>query len=310
MSSSSSTTRDVKPNSGVNRTVTRFQSIITWILLVFWVFLMAVGVATAIDPNWLDFLSKEEKLDTAMKLEEAGNTMLDRGNIVRAEELFREALEIKPDFGNAMIGLGRVYLNYGKEDIAIQMFQKALDNDPFLPDFAYGNLGVIYERRGELDKALYCYKKASEVAPEATGSLINIGQVYLDMEKPDTAAIYFKQAIENISDMEVAYRGSMIFARRVHPEKVEMVKTIDEKLAEGISAEELSLYDRDIFEYSRIHTDRSRAAHHLLGISLAIQGRFDEGIEYLEIAEKIAPNDPVIKGDLRLARTEREKAGM
>lgn len=307
MSSSSSTTR--VNGKSENHHVSRFQSIVTWVLLVFWAFLMAVGVATTVDPDWLDFISMPEKLDTAIKIEEAANTIMDRGNLAEAERLFQKALKIKPDYGNAMIGLGRVYLQLGSIDAASDMFQKSLKYDPFLPDIAYGNLGVVYESRGDFEKALFYYRKAAETAPEATGSLVNIGKIYLNTNKPDSAAIYLRKAVENISDMEVACRASMIFAKRLKHDDSDIVEAIDGKLSEGFE-EDLSRYDYDLFLYSRMHSQRSVVAHHMLGISLAIMGRFDEGIEYLEIAEKIAPNDPVIKNDLHLARTEREKAGM
>lgn len=307
MSSSSSTTPAKKANPA-KPAISRFQAIITHLLLVVWAFLVAVGIATVIEPNWLDFISMREKKDIAMTLESAGNEELNRGNLREADRLFREALKVKPDFGNAMVGLGQVNLALGKEEEAISFFRKGLENNPILPDFAYGNLGIIYEKHGDFEKALEYYHKAAETSPEPTEAFSQIGQLYLKLQQPDSALIYFRAAMDNLTDMRVAYKAILIFTKRFKADDSVIVASIDEILEKGITDDELSHFDREIFIYSRTNTQRSVIVHHLLGVSLAVLGRFDEGIPYIEKALRLAPDNVIIRNDLELARHEQRQA--
>ena len=307
MSSSSSTTPAKKVGS-VTPVIGRFQSIITHVLLVVWAFLVTIGIATVIDPNWLDFISMKEKKDVAMTLESAGNEEFTRGNLREADRLFREALKVKPDLGNAMVGLGQVQLALGREEEAISFFRKGLENNPILPDFAYGNLGIIYEKRGDFVKALENYHKAAETAPEPTEAYSQLGQIYLKQQQPDSALVYFRAAMDNLMDMRVAYEAILIFTKRFKAEDSALVAFIDEKLEAGIPDEELSRFDIEIFIQSRTSTQRSVIVHHLLGVSLAILGRFDEGIPYIEKALQLAPDNSIIRNDLELARHEQRQA--
>ncbi|MCD6594944.1 tetratricopeptide repeat protein [bacterium] len=245
-----------------------------------------------------------------MKIEEAGSNMMDRGNLAEAEKLFKQALEIKPDFGNAMVGLGQVYSKMGKEDQAIEMFSKGLHNEPLLPDLAYGNLGAIYENRGESENALKYYKKAAETAPEPTGALVNIGRLYIEMNRPDSAEIVLRRALYNLSDMKIANRASMIFAKRFRRNNPEEVEFIEEKLKKGITEEDVSIYDKEMFLQSRMYSPRAVAIYHLLGVALAMTGKFDEGIEHIRKGLEIQPDNPDIKHDLQTAIAEKERAGI
>ena len=286
--------------------VAKFQRALTYIFLVVWFFLMTVGVATLIDPDWLISISEPERQDTALKKDTFGKSLLEKGDIRRAIGLFEEAIEIDPDFGEAMVSLGRAYMAIGDEERAIEMFASGLKNDPLLPDMAYGNLGVIFANRGEFDKAIAYYRKGAEAAPDPTGAQINIGQTYLETDRPDSAVVVLKQALENLSDMKVAYRAALIFARRFHRDKPEEVEIIIGKLERDITDDDISYYDSETFLRSRMHGKKALVIHHLLGVSLAMTGNFDEGIIHLEKALEIQPGNIVIQRDINTARSEKD----
>jgi len=50
-----------------------------------------------------------------------------RGTFEESEKCFRKAIEIKPDYTNHYLELGRTYLAMGKKDLAIQAFEKCLE---------------------------------------------------------------------------------------------------------------------------------------------------------------------------------------
>jgi len=50
-----------------------------------------------------------------------------RGSFEESEKCFKKAIEIKPDYTNHYLELGRTYLAMGKKDLAIQAFEKCLE---------------------------------------------------------------------------------------------------------------------------------------------------------------------------------------
>ena len=66
--------------------------------------------------------------------------------------LLKKALQIKPDFPDALINLGNALQENGDLDSAIPCFQKALQ---IKPDFAqaHNNLGIALQEKGNLKSA-------------------------------------------------------------------------------------------------------------------------------------------------------------
>jgi tetratricopeptide (TPR) repeat protein len=50
-----------------------------------------------------------------------------RGSFEESEKCFKKAIELKPDYTNHYLELGRTYLAMGKKDLAIQAFEKCLE---------------------------------------------------------------------------------------------------------------------------------------------------------------------------------------
>ncbi|MGA7144155.1 MAG: tetratricopeptide repeat protein [Desulfobacterales bacterium] len=81
-----------------------------------------------------------------------------------AEKYYREALDLKPKFINAMRGLGLTYMAMGKLDDAAQILESAVKNYPDVY-LLYLDLGKVYTESGEEDKALAAYQKVIELDP-------------------------------------------------------------------------------------------------------------------------------------------------
>jgi tetratricopeptide (TPR) repeat protein len=65
-------------------------------------------------------------------------------------------------------------------------------DDPLSPD-EHLNLGVTYEKKGELDNAMREYKEASKKLPLA---YLYMGNVYFQKNEYDKAEVYYNKAIE------------------------------------------------------------------------------------------------------------------
>ncbi|MBI4689901.1 MAG: tetratricopeptide repeat protein [Nitrospirae bacterium] len=75
--------------------------------------------------------------------------------------------------------------------------------DPLSPE-EHINLGVAYEKKGELDNALKEYKEASKKLPAA---YLYIGNIYFQEKRFDEAELYYKKAIKKDSQNAAAYNN-------------------------------------------------------------------------------------------------------
>ncbi len=91
-----------------------------------------------------------------------------------------------------LINLDRVY---GKDgDLAIADLSTAIRLDPRNPR-AFHNLSLIYEKRGEFEKALGFVRRAIEIDPTSASTHNEIGLVYEGLDRLDEAVAEFDKAI-------------------------------------------------------------------------------------------------------------------
>ena len=82
-----------------------------------------------------------------------------------ARKHIEEAIQLEPDFVTALLNLGNLELAESHGDLAETLFKKIIEIDNrFVP--AYGNLAVIYERKGKKDEAIKYLNKLLEIDPK------------------------------------------------------------------------------------------------------------------------------------------------
>ena len=119
------------------------------------------------------------------------------GDHAQAAAYYRQALAIPPEVeqqpDNAILlnNLGYSFYLSGDWQQALQYFQQALN---YNPDFerAWQNLGLVYTREGEYDRALDAFRRVMD-KPEAYN---NIGFVCMINQDYDEAAHFFQKAIK------------------------------------------------------------------------------------------------------------------
>lgn len=78
----------------------------------------------------------------------------------------KEAIEIDPAFGNAYNDIGAYLIELGRWEDAIPWLEEATTAPRYnSPEYAYMNLGRIYEHLGDLAEALTYYNRALTAAP-------------------------------------------------------------------------------------------------------------------------------------------------
>jgi Flp pilus assembly protein TadD len=123
-----------------------------------------------------------------------GRIYMEWGRLDRALELFRAALSINPDLAEAHNCIGQVYASQNKIDDALQEFLLVVKLKPTLAD-AYNNIGSMYVRKKQYPEALEFFGKALKRNPDCVDAYINRGQLLLSLERRNDAIVDYRRAL-------------------------------------------------------------------------------------------------------------------
>lgn len=112
-----------------------------------------------------------------------------------AIECYQKLLELEPDNANALYGLGISY-GKGKEEPlkAITYLEKLFNGKFILRAEYYDNLGLCYAVSGNSTKAVEIFKEGNRKFPGNAKLLFNLGVLYSNTGKADSAAVLLEQA--------------------------------------------------------------------------------------------------------------------
>ena len=102
-----------------------------------------------------------------------------------AEQFYREALKIDPNFPIALRGLGLTYLAIGNPRDAVIFFERAVKYSPVFPEL-FSDLAGTYAILKEYNKAVIFYRKVVDIAPgsqlaaEAQKEIVRIQKEHLN----------------------------------------------------------------------------------------------------------------------------------
>lgn len=122
-----------------------------------------------------------------------GSTLLQLGRYPEAVEIFERVTARTPNNLNAYINLGTALLNVGRDDDAFVAFDRAerLNSDDGQLLF---DLGQLLEERGDLERSIRYYRRASNLENNAELQL-SIGQALLNNDDPLYAILALREAI-------------------------------------------------------------------------------------------------------------------
>ncbi len=110
-----------------------------------------------------------------------------------AEEEFRKALSLEPDFAWAHHGLGAALAMRGQTDEAIASFERAIELRPDLAE-AHSHLANLYLTLEREDDALAAYRRAIEVAPDDSDAYFYLGAYLAHHDRLDEARDLLEEA--------------------------------------------------------------------------------------------------------------------
>lgn len=143
----------------------------------------------------------------AAALVDQGFELLKEGRNQEAVQAFQKATKRQPNSAEAFYGLGWALINLRRYPESLKASQEAIRLKPDYAE-AHHNLGMAYERLGRPEEAIPAFKKALRLKANAH-SFEGLGWSYSKLQRWPEAATAFQQAIL-LNPKEPALRGAMV----------------------------------------------------------------------------------------------------
>ncbi len=184
---------------GLAPTLTPFR--FNWIVAERYLYLPIIGILILIGLG-LDHLSQKVKFKSTIYalfvlilVGLSVRTILRNIDWYNEDNLWIATGQTSPSSPNTHNNLGDMYGRHGDKQRALQEFQKAIEIKPNYGD-AYHNLANTYMELGQVDKALENYQNALKYNPALWQSYQNIASIYFQEKKYDLALDNLQKAIQ------------------------------------------------------------------------------------------------------------------
>ena len=196
-----------------------------------------------------------------------GRFAAQRGNLAKAEEHLRRAVEFNPQNDVFQSNLALILARQGNLAEATDHFRRALKINPKDPA-TLNNMGITLAQQGKLDEAIEHFRQSLEIKPNDASGHTNMANLLLDRGDVEGATKHLRIAIE-IDPADADNHNSLAI--------------ISAKRGNFVEASE---HLRRVVELK----PGDPAAANNFAITLAKQGRLDEAAERFEAALRIDPN--------------------
>ncbi len=114
----------------------------------------------------------------------------------QAVEAYNKAIELRPFYAEAWVGLGDARAAKGEVDGAIASYQKALVFNPVNPKVHMSLGKIYYSEKGLYYEAVTAYKRAIELDPQLVEARMGLGEVYEEKGLYKEAMEEYRRVIE------------------------------------------------------------------------------------------------------------------
>jgi type IV pilus assembly protein PilF len=174
----------------------------------------------------------------------------------KAEEAFLKSLGLQPEYSQAALNLGSLYLEEARWDEAIVQIEKAATNPEYKqPDRALHNLGWAWFNKGEYVKARGYYRRVLRQFHRFCPALLNLGLVDEAEGKVEDALKRYQQAVDcDPQDLKAVLNLGIVEGR------LDMLSDACEHLAQVKDADPYGeLHDRADEQFTRLGCEQFSA---------------------------------------------------
>jgi tetratricopeptide (TPR) repeat protein len=114
----------------------------------------------------------------------------------QAVEAYQKAIELRPFYADAYVGLGDARAAKGETDAAIASYQKALAYNAINPRVHMSLGKIYYAEKGLYYESVQSYKRAIELDPTSVDARMGLGEVYEDKGLYKEAVEEYRKVIE------------------------------------------------------------------------------------------------------------------
>ncbi|MBI3637427.1 MAG: tetratricopeptide repeat protein [Candidatus Rokubacteria bacterium] len=119
-----------------------------------------------------------------------------RRPLEQAMEAYGKAIELRPFYAEAHVGLGDARAAKGEIDAAVTAYQKALTYNPLNPRVHMSLGKIYYAEKGLYYESVQAYKKAIDLDPGSIEARMGLGEVYEDKGLYREAIEEYRHVIE------------------------------------------------------------------------------------------------------------------
>jgi len=185
-----------------------------------------------------------------------GSQFMQQNRLYEAERFLREAIELYPDFVDALDHLGIVYRRMNRFEEAEEVYLKsiAVNDTNRVP---YLNLAVVYRITNRANEAFALYSRVIEINPDDPEGYYGTGELHYISRNYEQSLQFFNKAIELYEEIDSPYvyhayfyKGMILFYLRNYEEAI---KYLEEVQKANIEIEGLS---RTVSEIKRMLDNR------------------------------------------------------
>jgi len=210
------------------------------------------------------------------------------GKAEAAEESFRAAVELDPNYAEAHNNYGRFLVERDRSDEGIAQIRAALKIAPKMA-LAYQNLGVAHARRGDAAPAIAALETALKLQPGLIEAQGQLGEMYAKKRDFDAAVAAF-QAVQKLGNGRGETAISLAQALSSAGRESEALELLDKVLAaspdlpRALGAKATTLQSLGRFD----------EAEALLRRAIELEPENGENYRVFFAAHKVQPGEPLI----------------
>jgi len=123
------------------------------------------------------------------------------GEFSKALTSVKNVIEINPQFTPAHILMGRILMEQNRLGPAQRSFESTLKLDPCCVEAHY-SLGILWEKRGSLERALESYQKARHLQSKHAPYLLAVAETLVALDRQKEALELLQEYIDNENQVE------------------------------------------------------------------------------------------------------------